>query len=60
MIDGVVYFATLKERTYALDARNGKVLWTFEDGKYTPVVADPDRLYLVGLARVYALQRRDR
>jgi len=58
VIDGVVYFATLKERTYALDARNGKVLWTFEDGKYTPVVADRDRLYLVGLARVYGMVER--
>ena len=58
VIDGVVYFATLKERTYALDARNGNVLWTFEDGKYTPVVADRDRLYLVGLARVYGMVER--
>ncbi|MBA2298220.1 MAG: PQQ-binding-like beta-propeller repeat protein, partial [Actinobacteria bacterium] len=55
VIDGVVYFATLEERTYALDARNGKVLWTYDDGKYTPVVADRERLYLVGLARVYGM-----
>jgi outer membrane protein assembly factor BamB len=55
VINGVVYFATLKERTYALNARTGKVLWTFPDGKYTPVVADPERVYLVGHARVYGL-----
>lgn len=55
VMNGVVYFATLKERTYALDARTGKVLWTFPDGKYTPVVADEERVYLVGHARVYGL-----
>jgi outer membrane protein assembly factor BamB len=55
IMNGVVYFSTLKERTYALDARNGKVLWTFSDGKYSPVVADRERLYLVGHARVYGM-----
>jgi outer membrane protein assembly factor BamB len=58
VIDGVVYFATLKERTYALDARDGRLLWTYEDGKYTPVVADRERLYLVGHARVYGMVER--
>ena len=55
VVNGVVYFATLKERTYALDARSGRLLWTYPDGKYTPVVADGERLYLVGHARVYGL-----
>jgi outer membrane protein assembly factor BamB len=58
ILDGVVYFATLEERTFALDARNGQVLWTFADGKYTPVVADRERLYLVGHARVYGMVER--
>jgi outer membrane protein assembly factor BamB len=58
ILNGVVYFATLKERTYALDARNGKPLWSFDDGKYTPVVADSERLYLVGHARVYGMVER--
>ena len=40
---------------FPLDARNGKRLWTFNDGKYTPVVADAERLYLVGHARVYGM-----
>jgi outer membrane protein assembly factor BamB len=55
VIDGVVYFATLEERTYAVDARTGKQVWTFPDGKYTPVVADRERVYLVGHARVYGM-----
>jgi outer membrane protein assembly factor BamB len=58
ILNGVLYFSTLKERTFALDARNGKLLWTFRDGKYTPVVADAERLYLVGHARVYGMVER--
>jgi hypothetical protein len=50
-----VYFATLSGRTYALDARSGALLWTFPDGKYSPVVADSKRLYLIGYARIYGL-----
>ncbi|MDX6475209.1 MAG: hypothetical protein QOH95_720 [Gaiellaceae bacterium] len=55
IIAGRVYFATLKGRTYALDARTGGQLWTYPDGKYSPVVADADRLYLTGYARLYGL-----
>ena len=55
VLNGVVYFSTFKERTYALDARTGKQLWTFEDGKYAGVVADRERLYLIGHARVYGM-----
>jgi outer membrane protein assembly factor BamB len=57
-IAGRVYFATLKRRTYALDARTGRPLWTFPDGKYSPVVADSKRVYLVGYAKVYGLVER--
>jgi len=46
------------EVTYALVARNGKHLWNFRDGKYAGVVADAERLYLVGHARVYGLVER--
>jgi len=55
VIAGRVYFATLSGRTYALDARSGALLWTFPDGKYSPVVADAKRLYLIGNARIYGL-----
>jgi outer membrane protein assembly factor BamB len=58
VVDGIVYFSTLKERTYGLDARTGKLVWQFPDGKYTPIVADPDRVYLTGYHRVYALDQR--
>src|SRR6185436_20851318 len=56
VIDGLVYFATTRNRTFALNARTGKLVWSFPDGQYTPVVAEPKRLYLVGHTRVYALE----
>ena len=60
VIDGVVYFASLskKGRTYALNARTGRLLWSFPDGRYTPVVADKTHLYLVGYATLYAFAPR--
>ena len=62
VVGNVVYFATLAGkgagRTYALSARTGKRLWTYPDGKYTPVVAVPKRLFLIGYARVYAMVPR--
>jgi outer membrane protein assembly factor BamB len=58
IIDGIVYFATLKGRTYGLNARTGRRIWVWPDGKYSPVVADADRIYLVGHARLYALRER--
>jgi outer membrane protein assembly factor BamB len=58
VVDGIVYFATLKRRTYALDALTGKQVWTYPDGAFTPVVTDGQRLYLVGWAKVYAFSPR--
>lgn len=60
IVAGRVYFATLKGTTYALDVTTGAQVWTFPDGKYSPVVADAKRLYLVGSAKLYGLveQRR--
>ncbi|MCW2977016.1 MAG: hypothetical protein JWM06_2297 [Actinomycetia bacterium] len=61
VIGNVVYFATLnggaraKGRTYALDVRTGKQLWSFPDGKYTPAVATPGRLFLIGYGQVYGM-----
>jgi outer membrane protein assembly factor BamB len=58
VIDGVVYFSTFGERTFALDSHSGKVLERWNDGKYSPAVADANQLYLVGLGRLYALTAR--
>ena len=58
VMNGVVYFGAFDEQTHALDARTGRQLWAFSDGKYGGVVADRDRLYLVGHARMYGLVER--
>jgi outer membrane protein assembly factor BamB len=55
VLHGIVYFATLKRRTYALNAATGKLLWSYPDGEYSPVVADRERLYLVGYTRLYGM-----
>lgn len=56
VIDGIVYFSTFARRTFGLDAATGRRVWSFPDGFYSPVVADPERLYLVGALRLYALE----
>jgi outer membrane protein assembly factor BamB len=66
VLDGLVYFATCgsclaaeadarARRTFALDARSGRLVWTFPDGEYSPLVADSRRAYLTGFTNVYAL-----
>ena len=55
MLGDVVYFSTLKGRTFALDARDRQAVWSFPDGKYSPVVAGPERVYLTGYTRLYGL-----
>jgi outer membrane protein assembly factor BamB len=72
VIDGLVYFSTLsstiapnaqryvkrgRRGSYALDARTGRLVWQWPGmGFYSPVVADEQRIYLVGSTRVVALQ----
>lgn len=58
VMDGVVYFARTKGQThtFALDATTGEKGWEFPDGQYTSVVADEERVYLVGYSRIHALE----
>ena len=55
VLDGVVYFSTTEGKTYGLDAESGKKLWEFDDGKYSPIVADEERVYLTGYKTLYGL-----
>jgi outer membrane protein assembly factor BamB len=55
VIAGVVYVSTLEGQTFGVDAKSGKQVWSFPDGKYTPIVADQERVYLVGYTRLYGL-----
>ena len=52
-----MYFSTLKG-TFGLDVGSGEVVWRFDDGEYTPLVADEDRAYVVGRSKIYALESR--
>jgi outer membrane protein assembly factor BamB len=66
VLDGLVYFSTCgscsqfesnpkARRTFAVDARTGRLAWRFRDGEYSPVIADRDRLYLTGYTTLYGL-----
>jgi outer membrane protein assembly factor BamB len=70
VMDGLIYFSTCgtcghngsryakegRRGTFALDAATGKQVWSFFDGRYSPLVADAQRAYLVGSTRVYGLE----
>jgi outer membrane protein assembly factor BamB len=72
VMGGLIYFAICgtcgsnasrhvefgRPRTFALDARTGRLVWSFPDGKYSPIVADRQRVYLVGRTRLYAFKPR--
>jgi outer membrane protein assembly factor BamB len=53
---GVRYSKRGRPGTFALDARSGKLVWTFKDGLYSPIIADEDLVYVMGIARVWALE----
>ena len=69
MLAGLIYFANCgtcgsngsryaepgPRETFALNARSGKRVWRFPDGRYSPIVADEERVYLAGSGSVYAL-----
>ncbi len=62
VMDGLVYFSTCQHcghngsrhvksgppGTYALDARTGRLVWRVRSGRYSPIVADGERVYLTG------------
>jgi outer membrane protein assembly factor BamB len=69
VLDGLVYFSTCgscstyeqnprARRTFAVDARTGRLVWRFPDGEYSPVIADRRRLYLTGFTHLYGLAPR--
>ena len=70
LMNGLLYFSTCagcgqngvraskpgKSGTYALDIATRKIVWTFPDGQYSPIVADDERVYLVGKGLIYGLR----
>ena len=66
VINGLVYFSTCgscstyesnpqARRTFALEAATGRLVWSFHDGEYSPVIGDERRLYLTGFTSLYGL-----
>ncbi len=71
IIDGVVYYSTIEGsgnkgsarfvkggpgRTFGLDLRRGKIIFRRDEGRYTPVIGDGERLYVVGYGWLYGLE----
>jgi outer membrane protein assembly factor BamB len=70
VLSGIVYFSTCPtcgshgsrhakrgpRGTFGLDARTGRRVWKFTDGQYSPVVADSERIYVVGRTHVYGFE----
>jgi outer membrane protein assembly factor BamB len=56
IINNVVYYSVLgTHRTIGLNAATGRVEYTFPDGAFTPMIADPGHLYLSGYDKIYQL-----
>ncbi len=54
VIDNTVYFSTVyTPGTYGLNTRTGQKVFSFPDGSYTPVVAEPNALFLMGKYVIY-------
>jgi outer membrane protein assembly factor BamB len=59
VVDNVVYFSALGSRsTTGLDTRTGRVVFSFPDGAFTPVIADPHTIFLSGYDTIYELLPR--
>lgn len=67
VMDGLIYFSTCgtcghrasrhvqlgPRRTVAMNARTGRIVWQFGDGRYSPLISDGRRVYLMGSTRLY-------
>jgi outer membrane protein assembly factor BamB len=57
IVGGIVYFSDLGDRkVIGLGPRNGGEKFSYPDGGFNPVVADRERLYVIGYSSVYALE----
>jgi outer membrane protein assembly factor BamB len=56
VLGGIVYYSVLGSRTTAgLDAVTGRQRFSFNDGAFTPTIADYHAIYLVGYSSIYQL-----
>ena len=60
VIGRIVYFSTLQtHRTYGLDVRTGKLVFSFAHGAYNPAISDGQKLYITGYSSQYGLLPRN-
>lgn len=57
VVGDLVFFSDLSAKsTSGLDARTGRVRWSFGRGAYSPVISDGERLYVTGYSSLYAFE----
>jgi outer membrane protein assembly factor BamB len=61
IVGNVVYYSNLASKTTTgLNVRTGRVVFTFPEGSFNPVIADPTAIYLTGYADLHQLLPRTR
>ena len=56
IVGDVVYYSDLANKTTSgLNIRTGRQVFSFPDGAFNPVVADPGAIYLIGYQTVYQM-----
>ena len=60
VVAGVVYAASLRDRTHAWHWRSGRRLWTFRHGEYVPVSGNGAHLLIHGWQKVFAVEPKRR
>jgi outer membrane protein assembly factor BamB len=59
VIGRIVYLSTVHtHKTFGLDVRSGKQVWSFGHGAYTPAISDGQRLYITGYSSEFGLVPR--
>jgi outer membrane protein assembly factor BamB len=60
IVGNVVYFANLgAKETSGVDVRNGKRVFKYGRGSFTPVISDGKRIYLTGYTTLYGFVPKD-
>jgi outer membrane protein assembly factor BamB len=56
IIGSVVYFSDLRTKaTTGVDARSGKTVFSFPDGRFNPAISDGHAVYMVGYSAIYQM-----
>jgi outer membrane protein assembly factor BamB len=60
VVGDVVYYSNLASKTTTgLNVRTGQVAFSFDAGAFTPVIADPSAIYLIGYGDIFQLLPRN-